>query len=94
MNLAFHNSPEELWKAARPCITWGYPLRILSTHNGQSCLYYKFLEQVQKGKLKWSHHKTPIQLAVDEGLVDKIYGRATTKKEREEWLDEECKNCF
>ena len=32
---AFHNSPEELWKAARPCITWGYPLRILSTHNGQ-----------------------------------------------------------
>ena len=28
---AFHNNPEELWKAARPCITWGYPLRILST---------------------------------------------------------------
>jgi phage FluMu gp28-like protein len=91
---AFHNNPEELWKAARPCITWGYPLRIFSTHNGQSCLYYKFLDQVQKGKLKWSHHKTPIQLAVEEGLVDKIYARATTKKEHQEWLDEECKNCF
>ena len=46
---AFHNNPAELWKAARPCITWGYPLRILSTHNGQSCLYYRFLDQVEKG---------------------------------------------
>ena len=83
---AFHNNPAELWKAARPCITWGYPLRILSTHNGQSCLYYKFLDQVERGKLKWSHHKTPIQLAVAEGLVDKIFGRKTTKAEQEEWL--------
>ena len=91
---AFHNNPTELWKAARPCITWGYPLRILSTHSGQSCLYYKFLDQVKRGKLKWSHHKTPIQLAVAEGLVDKIFGRKTTKAEQEEWLEEERKNCF
>jgi phage FluMu gp28-like protein len=91
---AFHNNAEELWKAARPCITWGYPLRILSTHNGQSCLYYNFLDQVQKGKLNWSHHKTPIQLAVDEGLVDKIYQRDTTLKERQAWLDNERDNCF
>lgn len=92
--MIFHNNPTELWKAARPCITWGYPLRILSTHNGQSCLYYKFLDQVKRGKLKWSHHKTPIQLAVAEGLVDKIFGRKTTKAEQEEWLEEERKNCF
>ena len=72
----------------------GYPLRILSTHNGQSCLYYKFLEQVNKGKLKWSHHKTPIHLAVDEGLIDKIYGRPTTEEERQAWLDEECKTAL
>ncbi len=91
---AFHNNPVELWKAARPCITWGYPLRILSTHNGQNCLYYKFLEQIEKGKLNWSHHKTPIYLAVDEGLVDKIFQRPTTKKEREDWIEEERKNCF
>ena len=38
--------------------------------------------------------KTPIQLAVDEGLIDKIYGRPTTQEERQAWLDEECKNCF
>lgn len=91
---AFHNNADELWKAARPCITWGYPLRILSTHNGQNCLYYKFLEQVQKGQLKWSHHKTPIQLAVKEGLVDRIYQRKTTLQEQELWIKNEQENCF
>lgn len=91
---AFHNNPEELWKAARPCITWGFPLRILSTHNGQNCLYYKFIDQVLKGKLIWSHHKTPIQLAVSERLVDKIYQRKTTLQEQEEWMANEKDNCF
>lgn len=91
---AFHNNPEELWKAARPCITWGFPLRILSTHNGQNCLYYKFIDQVLKGKLNWSHHKTPIQLAVSEGLVDKIYQRKTTLQEQEDWMANEKDNCF
>ena len=91
---AFHNNPEELWKAARPCITWGFPLRILSTHNGQNCLYYKFIDQVLKCKLIWSHHKTPIQLAVSEGLVDKIYQRKTTLQEQEEWMANEKDNCF
>ena len=91
---AFHNNPEELWKAARPCVTWGYPLRILSTHNGQNCLYYKFIEQVNKGQLNWSLHKTPIQVAVSEGLVDKIYQRQTSKEEQEAWMQNEKDNCF
>ncbi len=91
---AFHNNADELWKAARPCITWGYPLRILSTHNGQNCLYYRFLDQIQKGQLKWSHHKTPIQLAVEEGLVDRIYKRETSAQEREAWIKNEQENCF
>ena len=91
---AFHNNAEELWKAARPCVTWGYPLRILSTHNGQNCLYYKFIDQVNKGQLKWSLHKTPIQVAVSEGLVDKIYQRDTTKDEQEAWMKNEQDNCF
>lgn len=91
---AFHNNPDELWKAARPCITWGFPLRILSTHNGQNCLYYKFIDQINKGNLDWSHHKTPIQLAVDEGLVDKITGNKSTLKECQAWIENERANCF
>lgn len=90
---AFHKDQIALWKAAKPVITWGYPLRILSTHNGQNCLYYQFINKCEKNKLNWSHHKTPIQLAVDEGLVDKIYERETTQEEREQWLQEQKDDC-
>ena len=57
-------------------------------------MYYKFIDQVIKGKLNWSHHKTPIQLAVSEGLVDKIYQRKTTLQEQEDWMANEKDNCF
>lgn len=91
---AHHNNPWELWKAAKPCVTWGFPLRVLSTHNGQNCLFFKFIQQVLKGILKWARHKTPVQLAVKEGLVDKIFGRKTSEEERQAWLDEQRANCF
>lgn len=42
----------------------------------------------------WSHHKTDIYQAVEEGLVDKIMGRKTTKEEREQWLENERDTCF
>ncbi|MEW5970233.1 MAG: terminase family protein [Pseudomonadota bacterium] len=90
---AFHQNADELWKAARPCITWGFPLRILSTHNGKSCLYYHFLEETKKSKLNWSLHTIDIHRAVNEGLVDKIYGRPTTEIERQAWLENERKSC-
>ena len=85
---AHHNNPKELWMAAKPCITWGFPLRILSTHNGQSSKFYQFVESIKQQKRKWSLHSTPIQLAVDEGFVDKIFKRETTEEERQEWLKE------
>ena len=91
---AWHEDAGALWAAARPCITWGFPLRILSTHNGTNCRYYKFIESVNNGKLNWSHHITKIQLAVDEGLVDKILGRKATDEEKEQWLKEQRENCF
>jgi len=90
---AWHDDPARLWAAARPCITWGFPLRILSTHNGKLSLFYKFIERIKKKRLAWSFHSTPIELAVDEGLLDKILGRPATQKEREEWLDELHESC-
>lgn len=91
---AHHNNPDQLWMAAKPCITWGYPLRILSTHNGQSCKFYKFVENAKQKKTKWSLHTTSIQLAVEEGLLDKISGRPTTEEEKQEWLEEQRISCF
>ncbi|MBF0487544.1 MAG: hypothetical protein HQK98_05225 [Nitrospirae bacterium] len=91
---AWHEDQERLWAAAKPCITWGYPLRILSTHNGTNCRYYKFIESTKKEQLKWSLHTTPIQTAVEQGLVDKIYKRPTTQEERDAWLTEQRASCF
>ncbi len=85
---AHHDNAGSLWTAANPCAAWEYPTRILSTHNGQGCWFYKFVEDIKGGKLNWSLHTTSIQLAVDQGLVDKIQKKETTAEERQEWLDE------
>jgi len=90
---AFHKNPDELWKAARPVITWGYPLRIISSLNGANNLFYKFIQLIKKGKLNWSLHEISIQDAVNEGLVDKILDRKTSKEERENWLNEIKESC-
>ncbi len=90
---AFHEHPDELWAAAKPVATWGYPLRIISTHNGRRCRFYKFIEAVRNGELPWSLHTTPLEDAVEAGLVDKIYGRPTTREERLQWLEQVRLDC-
>jgi phage FluMu gp28-like protein len=90
---AHHDDPVKMWAAARPCITWGFPLRILSTQNGKTSLFYRFIQRILKKRLKWSLHTTPIETAVSEGLVDKILGHPTTEAERAEWLSELCESC-
>lgn len=90
---AFHKNPRELWKAAKPVVTWGFPLRIISSLNGTNNLFFSFIQLIKKGKLNWSFHKIPIQKAVAQGLVDKIYDRPTTKEERKAWLKELKESC-
>jgi len=91
---AHHDNDVEMWKAAKPTATWGFPIRILSTHNGTQTMFYRFVEQIKKGKLAWSLHTTDIHKAVEDGLVDKIYGRATTLEERTAWLKQQEADCF
>ncbi len=91
---AHHDDDAALWKAAKPAITWGYPLRILSTHNGKQSLFYRFVENIKKGSLPWGLHTTDIHKAVEDGLADKILQKHTTEKEREAWLKELRESCF
>jgi phage FluMu gp28-like protein len=90
---AFNNDQAALWGAAKPCITWGYPVRILSTYNGMSNKYYHFVEDIKRGKLNWSLHTTPITVAVEQGLADKIMERELTPEERQAWIDQERADC-
>ncbi|MFA6343047.1 MAG: hypothetical protein WCX75_09330, partial [Fibrobacteraceae bacterium] len=73
---------------------WGYDIRILSTHNGKKCVFYRLIEKVLKGELNFSLHTVTIVLAVSQGLADKIMGKKLTQKEREEWIEEEHSKCL
>ncbi|MGE4489288.1 MAG: terminase family protein [Kiritimatiellales bacterium] len=101
---AFHDDQEAMWKAARPIVTWGYPVRIISTYNGKGTRYARMVADAKKGKAlrdgrwypipgqksnPWSLHTTTILDAVRWGLADKIAGRLLTSDERQKWLDEE-----
>lgn len=91
---AFHADQEEMWKAARPIITWGFPARILSTYNGKGNRYYRMVSEAKKaiaeGRVPaWALHTTTIIDAVHDGLADRILGRKLTEAERQAWIDAE-----
>jgi phage FluMu gp28-like protein len=82
---AFHANPDDMWKAAAPIITWGFPVRVLSTYNGKGNRYYRIVEDAKKGN-RWSLHATTIVDAIQQGLVDKILGHPATEDERQAFL--------
>mgnify|MGYP001254030446 CR=1 FL=1 len=88
-----HDDADELWKAAKPSATWGFPIRILSTHNGAGSRFNRFIESIKKGKLAWSLHTVDIFKAVEDGLADKIVGRKLTEAERAAWIETEHQDC-
>jgi phage FluMu gp28-like protein len=82
---AWHADQPGMWAAAEPVTTWGFPLRIISTHNGKGCSFFKLIQKASE--IGAVVHKTTIYDAVNDGLVDKIYGRTTTDAERAAWLE-------
>jgi phage FluMu gp28-like protein len=83
-----------MWKAAKPSAMWGFPVRILSTHHGKG-IFFKFIEAIKKGELKWSLHTTSIYTAVKEGLLERILKKEkVAEEEKQAWLDNEKKDAF
>lgn len=81
---AWHDNPGDMLDAALPATTWGYDIRILSTHNGESSEFNRIIKIIKKvlageltfeqaKTLRWSLYCTPITKAVDQGLAEKIY---------------------
>ncbi|NTV47485.1 MAG: hypothetical protein HGB11_13425 [Chlorobiales bacterium] len=83
---AWHRDQESLWAAAEPVTTWGFPLRIISTHNGMSGRFYKLIQDAKD--IGAVVHKTTIYDAVEQGLLNKIFRRKTTPQERLKWLEQ------
>ncbi len=95
---AFHEDAEGMWKAARPIITWGYPVRIISTLNGTGNRYYRMMLEAERDNAEgkksiWSLHTITINDAVEQGLADKIVGKPLSAQERKAWLDVEREGC-
>lgn len=81
-----HKDDEELWGAANPITTWGYPTRIISTHNGKGTKFYRLIEDVRAKRIEGSVHTVTLEQAVEQGLYDKIMRRPTTELERKVWV--------
>lgn len=70
--LAFHDSPEELVKAAIAFSMWGGTISIISTHNGKNSYFNQLIEESKNGIRPFSHHRYDIQDALNDGLFRRI----------------------
>ena len=90
---AHHKRDRELWKAAQPVAARGHAIRIISTQNGMSCVFYRLgnksdenVSKLLRDKYEWSNHLVTIVQAVDEGMLDQIEGRPTSAEERAAYI--------
>jgi phage FluMu gp28-like protein len=81
---AWHDQPREMLDAALPTTTWGFNIRILSTHNGEDSEFNEIIElcnRVLRGETTFDEansihyrlHRTTIIDAVEQGLAEKVY---------------------
>jgi len=94
----WHRDQRGMYAAAKPCVTWGYDLRIGSTYRSGNGLYAQFIRDAEKAIAEkrqpvFSLHSVDIFQAIKDGLLDKIMGRPTTEAERQQWLAEEREAC-
>lgn len=82
---AHHNDGAAMWKALQASAMWGDPIRVLSTHLGEST-FSRLIDKIREGKTKGSIHTTSIVDAVKDGIVDRIFKRKTTPEEQKQWL--------
>lgn len=89
---AHHKNQEKLLAAAKPSTMWGSELRIISTHNGEESVFNQLIKEVNKGNegsmKNWKLHKTTIDEAIKQGLVDKIIGHKASENEIAEFLED------
>jgi phage FluMu gp28-like protein len=93
---ALHQDQRLLYKVAKPVTTWGGQLSIISTHRGIGTVFNQIINEiVHHGNPKhWSHHKVPIQLAVEQGLVTRINERTSANETNEQFLSRIRSECI
>lgn len=69
---AFHESLEELLKAALALTMWGNKVRLISTHNGTDNTFNQYIQDAREGRKKYSIHRITLDDAISEGLYKRI----------------------
>jgi phage FluMu gp28-like protein len=71
---ALHKDQRSLYAVAKPVTQWGGTLSIISTHRGPSTVFNQIITDIKErgNPMGWSLHTIPIELAVSQGLVEKI----------------------
>lgn len=78
-----------LLKAALALTMWGSKVRIISTHNGVENLFNVLITECRAGKRRYSVHRIDIDLAIAEGLYQRICQvtrQVWSPESEDEWL--------
>ncbi|WP_115720185.1 hypothetical protein [Gallaecimonas mangrovi] len=69
---AFHESLEELLKAALALTMWGNKVRLISTHNGVDNPFNTYINDAREGRKDYSVHRITLDDAIKDGLYKRI----------------------
>lgn len=92
---AFHESLEELLKAALALTMWGNKVRLISTHNGVDNMFNQIINDALEGRKDYSIHKITLDDAIAEGLYKRICyvtGQTWSPEAEKKWRDDLYKN--
>jgi phage FluMu gp28-like protein len=92
---ALHQDQRLLYRVAKPVTTWGGQLSIISTHRGVATVFNQIISDIKErgNPMGWSLHTVSLQLAIDQGLVERINkktGRSDSRELFAERLHTEC----
>lgn len=92
---AFHESLEELLKAALALTMWGNKVRLISTHNGVDNPFNTYIQDAREGRKDYSVHRITLDDAIAEGLYKRICyvtGQEWSPEAEKKWRDGLYKN--
>lgn len=92
---AFHESLEELLKAALALTMWGNKVRLISTHNGVDSPFNQYIQDAREGRKDYSIHRITLDDALADGLYKRICyvtGQEWSIEAQQKWRDKLYKN--
>lgn len=92
---AFHESLEELLKAALALTMWGNKVRLISTHNGVDNAFNSYIQDAREGRKDYSVHRITLDDAIAQGLYRRICyvtGQDWSPEAEQQWRDKLYKN--